>query len=94
MSKVRCFWKFNPDSAFGHAQATAKAADLVHHVPACTGDERYFNHMGWAFDIGRKPFLVECDGQIYRVWACSTDDARKGLSLPRKARIVCDPFSK
>ena len=91
---VKSFWKYIPESAFTHEQAAAKAKDLEHHAPVCTGPERYFRYLGWEFDIGRRPFLIEWAGGIHRVWGRSVDDVRKGFSVPRKAKIADDPFSK
>ena len=86
------FWKFNPDTGYSEEQAAKKAKDLEHHAPRCTGSDRYFKFMGWAFDIGRKPYLIEADGYIERVWGRSVDDVRFGLSLSRKVPVVADPF--
>lgn len=94
MGKVLSYWKFNPGSETSPDQAANKAKDLEHHMPRANWGDRYFRWMGWEFNIGRKPYLIETDGCIQRVWGRSVDDVRIGLSLSRKVKVVADPFAK
>ena len=94
MAKVKSYWKFNPDAATSPEQAAKKAADLEHHMPRADWVYRFFKWAGWEFDIGRKPYLIETEAGIQRVWGRSVDDVRIGLSLGRKTKVVADPFNR
>lgn len=94
MAKVLSYRKFNLDAATCPDQAAKKARDLEHHMPRASWDGRFFKWMGWEFDIGRKPYLIESEGHIQRVWGRSVDDVRIGLSLSRKVKVVADPFAR
>ena len=94
---VKSYRKFNPASDFTDKQAR-ELADGINSgtlsIPLTNGNQCYC-FMGWIFDIGRKPYLVEYNhGCITRYYGRSVADIRNGLKLSPKDRVVADPFQK
>ena len=78
----------NPESG---ARMAARI-DAGFNPPNDSG-ERYYKSAGFCFDIGRKPFLIEQDGLIYRMWALNKKELREKCRVSRRAAIVADPFA-
>ena len=97
MNKPVAFWKFNPKTAVTQEQAADYACKIAKGeiVPVNGEGARYHLRGGWAFDIGRKPYLIEAaDGQIYRRWGRNVGELRRALCLKRTERVIADPFAK
>jgi hypothetical protein len=95
MTIVKSVRKFNLDTSF----TSAEVDELVRSINAGripdTRGERYYKFMGWEFDIGNKPYLVQHEhGPIHRQWAQSITALRKSLHLTQHDRVVADPFVK
>jgi hypothetical protein len=89
------FWKFNKQCAVSLAWAEDYARKITtgEISPVNVDGARWHLNRGWAFDIGRKPYLIEAaDGSIYRRWARSVGELRKALYLKRSERVIADPF--
>lgn len=96
-SKVVCsYWKFAhhdnvPSVEF--AMSLAKRIEEGEFVPTNNCGERYFKSMGWCFDVGRKPYLIQyAHGEIHRSWAMSVAELRESCGLSRRDKVVQDPF--
>jgi hypothetical protein len=92
---VKSYERFNEASDFTLAQASEVAALInAGRIPDTRGG-RYHCFMGWRFDIGNKPYLVQrADGHIHRHWGQSISALRKSLYLTQRDRVVADPFVK
>jgi hypothetical protein len=91
MNKPVAFWKFNPKTAVTQEQAADYANSIAEGVIVPVNGEcsRYHLSGGWAFDIGRKPYLIEAaDGGIYRRWARNKSELRRALGLKRTERLI------
>ena len=89
------FWKFNKQSTVPQEWAADYANKIAtgEHTPVNGDCGRWHLSGGWAFDIGRKPYLIEAaDGSIYRRWARAVGELRKALYVKRSERVVADPF--
>jgi len=95
MSIVKSYWRFNPESSFTKEEA-AKLAQKINEcstgIPKTDG-QRYWRFMGWSFNLGRKPYLVDDGDSITRRYGRSVGDVREGCDLSRSARVVEDPFA-
>lgn len=94
---VRSFCRFNPDTNYTPEQA----AELARRINAGeigiprTDGTPYYRFMGWRFDIGRRPFLIEyAHGGFSRKYARSIGELRAALYLSRKDKVIADPFSR
>ena len=89
------FWKFNPNTRCTQERAANYANKIATGEISPVNDDcgRWHHQAGWAFDIGRKPYLIEAaDGSIYRRWARSVGELRKALYLKRSEQVIADPF--
>lgn len=95
MSKVT-FWKFvsQPISTTQEqAKIFAEKIESGEVIPMNNHGERFYKLMGWSFDIGRKPYLVQyAHGSIERHWALSVTELRRACYLSRNDKVVADPF--
>jgi hypothetical protein len=95
MAVVKGFWKFNPGADFTEAQAAQVAAQINAGRFPDTKGERFYKVMGWEFDVGNVPYLVQYEqGAIHRHWARCIGALRRSLHLTRGDRVVADPFVK
>lgn len=88
-------WKFNKQSDVPQEWADEYARKIAtgERIPVNGDCGRWHLNRGWAFDIGRKPYLIEAaDGNIYRRWAMSVGELRRALYLKRSERVIPDPF--
>jgi hypothetical protein len=73
----------------------ARRIESGEFVPPNHGGVRYYKSMGWCFDVGRKPYLINyAYGHIERNWASSVRELRHVLALRRADRVVLDPFAE
>jgi hypothetical protein len=94
MPIVKSVTKFNPTTDFTEAQVQEVVRIInAGSIPDTRGG-RYYLFMGWRFDIGNRPYLVQhADGHIERCWAQCIGALRKSLHLTRNDRVVADPFA-
>jgi hypothetical protein len=92
------FWKFvshNVSTTHEQAEALARRIEAGDFKPANQHGEMLYKSGGWAFDLGRKPYLVQyADGHIQRAWASSVAELRESCYLSRRDKVVADPFYK
>lgn len=97
MPKVT-FWKFVDHPIDTTPEQAAKLAERIESgdfVPCNSHGERYYKSMGWCYNIGRKPYLIQhSHGDISRGWAASIKELRKALYLTKADKVVPDPFYK
>ncbi|MBC3871736.1 hypothetical protein [Undibacterium oligocarboniphilum] len=90
------FWKFvnhTISTTPEEARALAEKIESGEFVPHNNHGERFYKWMGYCYDIGRVPYLIQYShGSIERAWGLSVKEIRESLYLKRSDKVIPDPF--